>query len=128
VPPYRILLVEKEHLRRQTRIALLKTAGYEVEVLDLHQIHQIGNESRFDLIMFALETLDSSVYLEYRTQVSKMAPLVPFLLVADNGAYAPAESFDRVISAGNPSKILGEVAGILAVAERLPAVERASSS
>ncbi|HET9695506.1 MAG TPA: hypothetical protein VFP40_01485 [Terriglobales bacterium] len=126
--PYRILLVETEHLRRQTRIALLRAAGYEVEILDLHQAHQVAHESGFDLIVFALETLENCAFMEYREQVSKVAPMVPFLLVADNGAYAPAESIEKVIAAGNPALLLREVASLLTGSERLRNVDQASSS
>jgi DNA-binding NtrC family response regulator len=86
----RILLIDRDDGRRQSRIMLLVKAGYEVEVRADRVIAEDQNhEPRFDLVILALHHKKLEDAAAYSERLRKVNPNLPILLLTDYGVVVP---------------------------------------
>lgn len=110
----RLLLIDANDDRRRTRVQLLASAGYTVEVRDDYlSAERLNHEEAFDLVILALHE-NTKEAIAYSDQLSRKAPLQPILLLTDLGVYVPAGTLDRSIEAGNPVELIRKLASMLA--------------
>jgi hypothetical protein len=113
-PRKRILLVDLNDSRRDTRVQLLTNAGYSVAVRDDHiSAENIADEGEFDLVVVALhrgpEDDDAS-----SERLSQKDPTLPILLLTDSGVFVPPGTFSRPLESGSPLELIREVTAMLA--------------
>jgi AmiR/NasT family two-component response regulator len=109
----RILLVDLDDYRRGTRVRLLESAGYDVDVRsDYIEAERLDHESEHDLIIVALHR-DPSEAAAYTDGLTKRTPTLPILLLADYNIYPPRGTISRTIETGSPAALLMEVAEML---------------
>jgi DNA-binding NarL/FixJ family response regulator len=106
----KILLVDLDDLRRQSRVRLLNMAGYEVEVRDdAIAAERLDHEGAFDLIIIALHGHPEKA-IEYSDHLAVAQPLLPILLLTDWGVYVPPGTLSETIETGNPGHLIQEIA------------------
>jgi CheY-like chemotaxis protein len=110
----RVLLVDLEDSRRETRIKLLESAGYEVGIRTDHVVaERLDHEAGYDLIIIALHRNPGEA-AAYGDRVSRINPNLPILLLTDAGVFAPSGTLNQSVEAGRPFKLMQEVASMLA--------------
>jgi CheY-like chemotaxis protein len=118
-PRKRILLVDVDDPRRDTRIRLLSKAGYEVHVRkDSDAAERLKDEWGYDLVVVAINR-DSNLPAEYSDRLSMRVPDLPILLLVDNDAFVPFGTLSRTIETGDPIALLKEIARMLTGSERI---------
>lgn len=112
----RILLIDRDDVRRATRVHLLEGAGYEVAVrTDWLTSEQINHEGHFDLVLIALRRPDLQAAAAYSDRLSRAKPTLPILLITDGGVFAPRGTVSQVLqSDSGPAEVLKEIAERLA--------------
>ena len=109
----RILLVDLDDLRRQSRVRLLEMAGYAVEVRDdAIAAEGLDHEGAFDLIIIALHGHPHQA-IDYSDQLATASPRLPILLLTDWGVYVPPGTLSDTIETGNPGHLIQEIASRL---------------
>src|ERR1700691_1510053 len=86
----KVLLVDLDDARRDTRIKLLSSAGYDLDV----QANSVtaehgGQEGEYDLVIVALHQNDSDKAAAYTDRISRSNPGLPILLLIDHDVYVP---------------------------------------
>ncbi len=110
----KILLIDQDDHRRESRVSLLTHTGYLVSVRTDHvEAYQLGHEGSFDLIIVALHG-DPAKATHYSDQLSKLKPKLPVLLLADVGVFVPPGTLGHSIETGSPASLIEEIARILA--------------
>ena len=110
----RILLIDIEDARRNSRVMLLESAGYSVTINNSHRIAEsLEQEYRFDLIVLALHAGPEEA-ASYSDRLTQRVPHLPILLLTDSGVFAPAGTLSRSMEAGNSRQMLQNVAVMLA--------------
>jgi len=110
----KVLLIDLDDHRRNTRVHMLKQAGYEVGVRSNYvEAHQLSDEGTFDLVVIALHLpLDET--LAYSAQLSKENLGLPILLLTDWGVLVPRGTLARNVGGGDPAAFMREAAAMLA--------------
>jgi len=110
----RILLIDRDDGRRQSRIMLLVKAGYEVEVRADHAIaeDQDGNAS-FDLVILALYHHKLEAAAAYSERLRNANPSLPILLLTDHGVPVPLGTLSRSLQTGDPVGLIRSIAEML---------------
>jgi hypothetical protein len=109
----RILLIDQDDSRRRTRVRLLTSYGYSVEVRDDYvSAERLNNEGDFDLVTVALHNHPEEA-AAYSDHLSVKKPLLPILLLTDYGVYVPPGTLSPSIESGNPAALIGELFAIL---------------
>lgn len=109
----KVLLVDHDDSRRDTRVAMLVKAGYEVEVrFDHIASERIDHEARFDLMIVALH-LHPEGAAAYTDRLTRMYPTLPILLLTDHGVFVPRGTLSQSIETGDPKELLIRVARML---------------
>lgn len=104
----KILLIDLDDARRDSRVMLLTNAGYTVDLRNDHiTAERLNHEDSFDLIILALHNRPESA-VAYSDQLSKDRPTLPILLLTDYGI-----SLNRSVEGGSPAEFLGKVAAML---------------
>jgi AmiR/NasT family two-component response regulator len=112
--PQKILLIDKDDNRRQSRVNLLAYAGYTVSVrADYIEAERLDHEGRFDLVILALHG-DAENATLYSNHLSRTKPRLPVLLLTDVGVFVPPGTLSDSIETGNPAKLIHEIAEMLA--------------
>lgn len=110
----RILLIDLNDIRRGSRVRLLTSAGYLVDLRDDYiAAERLDHEREFDLIILALHG-NAQKAIEYSDHLSKNTPQQPILLLTDYGVYVPPGTLSPSIEAGDPAVLIGELASMLA--------------
>lgn len=98
----KILLIDQNDGRRESRMRLLTHSGYEVSVrTDTSEPFQLDHEATFDLIIVALHGDPAKATL-YSDQLSVAKPKLPILLLADMGVFVAPGTLSRSIETGAP--------------------------
>ena len=113
--PKKILLVDTDDTRRQTRVRMLKGAGYEVETRDDHEISEfLENEGKFDLLIIALHRRKMDEAAAYSERLRKKKPTLPILLLLDSGVFVPHGTLSETMETGSPTEMMVQIAEKLA--------------
>lgn len=110
----RILLIDQDDVRRESRIKILLSQGYDLDVRRDHIEAEISDhEGSFDLIILALHA-DPEDALSYSDHIARVNPDLPILLLTDYGVYVPRGTLSVSLEAGSPSELVTKVAIMLA--------------
>lgn len=107
----KILLIDLDDTRRQTRVQILESVGYVVDVRNDHvAAAKAANENDHDLVVLAL-MMKAKLAAAYAARLQESSPTLPLLILTDVGAYAPLgmQSYDG----GEPKEFLAKVAELL---------------
>ena len=111
----RILLIDLDDTRRETRVHLLVKAGYRVEVHDDHiETEMLNTEQTFDLVILALHQYQLADAAAYSERLRKKNPSLPILLLLDTGVYVPRGTLSHSIETGFPLEMMECIAEMLA--------------
>jgi hypothetical protein len=114
VHPRKLLLIDLDDDRRKSRILLLTSAGYSVDLRDDYiSAERLDHEGSFDLVVVALHG-QSEKAREYSDQLSRAKPRLPILLLTDSGTYLPPGTLGHTVETGDPKKLIEEIASMLA--------------
>jgi hypothetical protein len=101
----KVLLVDLDDTRRETRVKLLDTAGYEVDVrVDHVTAERLDRETGYDLIIVALHNRPEDA-AAYTDRLTRRTPTLPILLLTDRGVYVPRGTLSQSIGAGDPHSL-----------------------
>src|ERR1700678_360636 len=110
----RILLIDEDDDRRMTRVALLRQAGYSVEVTrDFKAAKGVEDEGTFDLVIVALR-VEPEKTTAYSNELAGYHPGLPILLLTDHEVFAPAGTLGTALEAGQPTELMSQLASMLA--------------
>ncbi len=110
----KILLIDADDTRRDSRVILLTSLGYSVDLRDDYiSAERLDHEGFFDLIILALRGQPEKA-LAYSDHLSRTKPRLPILLLADSGVYVPPGTLNPSVEAGDPAALIHEIASLLA--------------
>ncbi|HTW48159.1 MAG TPA: hypothetical protein VMD92_09425 [Acidobacteriaceae bacterium] len=111
--PRKLLLIDADDVRRKSRILLLTSAGYTVDLRDDYiAADRLDHEGQFDLIVLALHGRSDKAR-EYSNQLSRAKPRLPILLLTDTGTWVPPGTLGHPVETGDPEKLIEEIAAML---------------
>ena len=111
----RILLVDLDDVRRETRVKLLESHGYEITLRDDYvEAERLDHEGRFDLMIVALRRRHLKEAAEYADRVQRAKPDLPILLLTDAGVYAPKGTLSKSVETDGYAALLKSVAEMFA--------------
>lgn len=109
-----ILMVDRDDLRRKTRITLLEAQGAEVTARDnCSTSASLDSEGTFDLLIVAVNGENRDEAAGYVDYVHSSNPKLPILLLRDRGVSLSRDISGRVLEAGDPPRLLLEVGEML---------------
>jgi hypothetical protein len=109
----KVLLVDLDDSRRETRVTLLANAGYDVDLREDHvAAEELDDEANYDLMIVALHTRPEDA-AAYTDRISRKKPELPILLLTDYGVFIPRGTLSRSIETGDPRALLMRVAEML---------------
>ena len=107
----RILLVDLDDARRETRVKLLESRGYEITLRDDYvEAERLDHEGRFDLMIVALRRRHLKEAAAYADRVQRAKPDLPILLLTDAGVYAPKGTLSKSVETDGYAALLKSVA------------------
>ena len=110
----RILLIDLNDPRRDTRVKILENAGYAVHVSQNHKSAEaMGEELTYDLILLALRHDKFKDVLGYSNRLQSANPNLPILLLSDVGVYVPRGTLSPSMETGHPLELIKEIAQML---------------
>ena len=110
----KILLIDLHDSRRESRVMLLDSAGYDVETRNNCIIaERLDHEGRFDIVVIAMTDRPSQA-ADYSDQLSRVKPKLPILLITDAGVFVPRGTMSEYIEAGHPFELLKKLTTMLA--------------
>ena len=110
----RILLIDHDDTRRDSRIKILLSQGYHLEVRKDHIEAEISDhEGSFDLMILALHAHPDDA-LSYSDHIVRVNPDFPILLLTDFGVYVPRGTLSESLESGSPLELVTKVAMMLA--------------
>jgi AmiR/NasT family two-component response regulator len=113
--PKRVLLVDRDNSRRDTRVRMLQATGYDVKLREDHvEAEDLDHEPTFDLVIIALHRSKLDEAAAYSEKLRKRHPRLPILLVTDVGVYVPRGTLSRSVESGFPREFMSEIAKMLA--------------
>lgn len=116
----RILLVDVNDTRRETRVGMLVGAGYEVETRPDEEVSEtLDNEAAFDLLIVALHNENLEEAVSYSERVRKQKPDLPILLLLDAGVFVPRGTLNPSIETASPVKMMKEISKMLAESDHI---------
>lgn len=114
-PEKQILLIDLDDTRRNTRVRMLETAGYSVEVCaDDLEADGLKEEASFDLVILALHRKRLDDAAAYSERLRKKYPSLPILLLLDTGVFIPRGTLSQSLETGIPFDLMQRVAEMLA--------------
>ena len=109
-----ILLVDRDDLRRETRIALLESRGAKVTARDnCSTSASLDSEGTFDLLIVVVNTGNSNEAAGYVEHVHLSNSNLPILLLQDHAVFVPSATSAQVLEAGDPRRLRFKVSGML---------------
>lgn len=113
-PKRRILLIDLNDPRRDTRVKILHSAGYVVDVSNDHEAAtKLGGENDYDLVLIALHEKKFQDAVNYSNRLQSANIDLPILLLADTGVYVPKGTLSPHMEGGNPKHLIEEIARML---------------
>ncbi len=114
-PLKRILLIDRDDLRRTTRVLLLQKAGYEVVTADsFEDVEGHIREAAFDLVIVETDNVvrDS---IAYGQRLRGINPRLPILLLSGEGLFFPKNVLLSSFAAAQPSpvEVMTRIAALL---------------
>jgi hypothetical protein len=114
-PSKRVLLVDLEDTRRQTRVRMLTQAGHDVQLRVNHvDAEWLDHEGHFDLVILSLHRTKLEEAASYSERLRIRKPDLPVLLLLDVGVFVPRGTLSPSIDTGYPVEFMREVASMLA--------------
>jgi DNA-binding NtrC family response regulator len=111
----KILLIDLDDTRRETRVRLLQAGGYEVALrLNWLTAEELNHEKDHDLLLLALHRSDLKAAAAYSDRLVAKYPTLPILLLADANVYAPKGTLSKSMQTGNPRDLMKNIAAMLA--------------
>ena len=111
----RVLLVDDDNVRRETRVRLLEAEGYQVQTRTDHvAAEREDHEGHFDLLIIALHAKKLEDAAAYSERIRKNNPTLPILLLTDYGVYAPRSAKSEKVETGAPDELMEKVASMIA--------------
>jgi hypothetical protein len=105
----KILLIDLDDTRRATRVRLLTTSGYDVDLRDDYiAAERLDHEGFFDLVILALHGFPEKA-IAYSNDLSRSKPRLPILLLTDSGVYVPPGTLSGSIETGDPAELIREI-------------------
>ena len=107
------LLIDLDDIRRQSRVQMLESVGYEVETRTTYvAAERLDHEGRFDLIIVALHRHpeDTAAYSDH---LSRTDPRLPILLLTDAGVFVPKGTLSESVDAGSTTHLIQRVSAML---------------
>jgi ActR/RegA family two-component response regulator len=124
----RILLVDFDDPRRETRVRLLESRGYAVTLRkDYIESEKLDHEGKFDMMILALHQQDLKRAAEYTDQVQRAKPELPILLLTDVGVYAPRGTLSKSVETDGYAALLKTVAEMFASSSHIREFDGAES-
>jgi response regulator RpfG family c-di-GMP phosphodiesterase len=109
----KVLLIDVDDERRDSRVKLLNGAGYEVDVRkDFISAERLDDEDSYDIVILALHQLPAKA-IEYSDHLHEKTPRLPILLLTDFGVFIPRGTLNKNLEAGNPTLLIKEIAAML---------------
>lgn len=119
-PQKQVLLIDADDARRETRVAMLKGAGYETRVSrDYAAAGRADEEATYDLVIIAVHREKLAEVTAYSEQLRQAEPTLPILLLTDEGVLVPDGTRSRNMSGGSPDELLREIARMLATSRHI---------
>ncbi len=109
----RLLVIDRDDIRRKTRVTLLLNAGYEVELRDDHLIAEEENHD-VDLIILAVRRGSEREDLACSERLRKKNSTLPILLLTDTGIVIPKGTLSQSVEAGFPLELIRKIEEMLA--------------
>ena len=107
----KILLVDFDDARRETRVRVLESRGYEVTIRnDYIASEALDHEDSFDLMILALHRKDLKKSIDYTNRVQRAKPDLPILLLTDAGVYAPKGTLSKSVETDGHAALLASIA------------------
>ena len=107
----RILLVDFDDARRETRVKLLESHGYDITLRDNYvEAEKLDHEGRFDMMIVALHRRHLKEAAAYADRVRRAKPDLPILLLTDAGVYAPRGTLGKSVETDGYAALLKSVA------------------
>lgn len=111
----KVLLIDHDDARRQTRVRMLERAGYEVDLREDHVVAEDkDHESDFDLVILTLHRRQLDEAAAYSERLRSHKPNLPVLLLLDTGVFVPRGTLSPSLETGYPLEFMREVAEMLA--------------
>ena len=111
----RILFIDLDDTRRQTRVQMLKQAGYDVVLRNSHIDAEIlDHEGHFDLILLTLHRTKLDDAAAYSERLRKQKANLPILLLTDYGVFVPRGTLSPSLETGDAVEMLREIASMIA--------------
>jgi len=109
----RILLIDVDDSRRESRVLLLTSAGFSVDIRRNHvEAERLDHEGEFDLVIVTLHGGPGRA-AQYSDRLSRAKPRLPILLLTDSDVYVPPETLSHSMETGDPAALIREVASML---------------
>ena len=125
----RVLLVDLDDSRRQTRVRMLTGAGYEVESRADHEVSEtLDSEGTFDLLILALHKKKLEEAAAYSERLRKKKADLPILLLLDAGVFVPHGTLSPSMETGFPFEMMKEIAAMLAASVHIRELPGKSAS
>jgi DNA-binding NtrC family response regulator len=109
----KVLLIDLDDARRQSRVQMLESVGYEVETRATYvAAERLDHEGSFDLIIVALHRHpeDTAAYSDH---LSRSDPKLPILLLTDAGVFVPKGTLSESVRAGSTTHLIQKVSTML---------------
>ena len=111
----RILLIDVDDTRRQTRVRMLEQAGYEVVLRSSHiDAESLDHEGHFDLILLTLHAKKLNDAAAYSERLRERKPNLPILLLTDYGVFVPRGTLSPSVETGDAVEMMREIASMIA--------------
>lgn len=111
----KILLIDFDDSLRDTRVIMLKNAGYEIDLrLDYVAAEKLDHEGSYDLVLIGVRWPLPDETIRYSDRLANFHPDLPILLLMNEGVFIPRGTLSRHLQPGNPREFLSTVASMLA--------------
>lgn len=116
--------MDRKDPRRVTRVALLDSAGYEVEVRnDVEVSELLDHEAHFDLILIAVNRRDLKQAAAYSEMLRRKRQALPILLLTDTNVFVPRGTLSPQAESGFPKEMLEQIASMLAGSKHIREID-----
>jgi hypothetical protein len=123
-PSKKILLIDLEDTRRNTRIRMLAQAGHQVQLrIDHVDAEWLDHEGHFDLVILSLHHTKLDDAAAYSERLRARKPTLPVLLLLDVGVFVPRGTLSPSMDTGFPLEFMREVASMLAGSSHIREVD-----
>jgi DNA-binding NtrC family response regulator len=120
----KVLLIDRDDTRRETRVRMLADAGYDVEPREgFFPPEEAASEATFDLVVVALRREDLTEAAAYSERLRHGRRSLPILLLTDDGVFVPRGALSPNIKTGDPVALMTEIAELLAGSKHIRELE-----